>query len=75
MKPTAIALLLAVFAAPAAYAKTCATKAVMKDGKLLTGADKASFIKLCCQNSAASKDSKPRGGATRNSYVIKCLKG
>ena len=84
MKPTMIALLLVLFAAGPAYAKTCATKAVSKDGKLLTGAAKASFIKICCQDSAVSKDGKPgavskdgkpRAGAAKNSYGIRCLKG
>jgi hypothetical protein len=76
MKPTVIALLLAVFAAGPAYAKTCATKAVSKDGKLLAGAAKASFIKICCKDSAVSKDGKPRSGAAaKNSYGIRCLSG
>ena len=75
MKPTVIALLLAVIAVGPAYAKTCATKAVSKDGKLLTGAAKASFIKIYCQDSTVRTDGKPRSGAAKSSYIIRCLEG
>lgn len=71
----AIALLLSVFLAGPVYAQSCATKAMGKDGKLLTGAAKASFLKKCCEDSAIGKDGKPLAGAAKKSYVEKCAKG
>jgi len=56
-------------------AQSCATKAVSKDGKALTGAAKTSFIKKCCEDSAVSKDGKTLSGAAKTSFVTKCMKG
>jgi hypothetical protein len=51
---------------------SCATKAVGKDGKPLSGAARTSSIKKCCEHSARSKDGKPLSGAAKTSYVKKC---
>jgi hypothetical protein len=75
MKRVMVALLMSVFAAGSGYAQTCATQAVSKEGKPLTGAAKASFIKKCCEDSAVSKEGKPLSGAAKTSYVSKCVKG
>ena len=73
MKHVVVALLLSVLAGPV-YAQTCATQAMSKDGKPLSGAAKVSFIKKCCEDSAVSKDGKPLSGAAKTSYVNKCIK-
>jgi hypothetical protein len=75
MKRLAIALLLSAFAAAPAYAQSCASKAMSKDGKPLAGAAKTSFMKKCCEDSAMSKDGKSLAGAAKKSYVDKCMKG
>lgn len=74
MKRIVMALLLTAFAAGSAYAQSCATKAMSKDGKSLAGAAKTSFVKKCCEDSAVSKDGKPLSGAAKTSYVTKCMK-
>jgi hypothetical protein len=51
---------------------TCATKAVSKDGKPLSGAARTSSIKKCCEESAVSKDGKPLSGAAKDSFVKRC---
>ncbi|HEY3537184.1 MAG: hypothetical protein ACTHJZ_03730 [Trinickia sp.] len=76
-------------AAPAAAASTmkggdCESKAVSKDGKPLSGAAKASFMKKCerdakksmsaqCESKAVGKDGKPLHGAAKTSSVKKCM--
>jgi len=75
MKRIALALLITAFATGSAFAQTCATKAMSKDGKPLAGAAKTSFIKKCCDDSAVSKDGKPLSGAAKTSYVTKCMQG
>jgi hypothetical protein len=75
MKRIALALLITAFAAGSAFAQSCATKAMSKDGKPLAGAAKTSFIKKCCEDSAVSKDGKPLSGAAKTSYVTKCMTG
>ena len=76
-------------AAPAAAASTmkggdCESKAVSKDGKPLSGAAKASFMKKCerdakksmsaqCESKAVGKDGKPLHGAAKASSVKKCM--
>ena len=74
MKRIALALLITSFAAGSAFAQTCATKAMSKDGKPLAGAAKTSFVKKCCEESAVSKDGKPLAGAAKTSHVTKCMK-
>lgn len=75
MKRLAIALLMSAFAAAPVYAQSCASKAMGKDGKALTGAAKTSFLKKCCEDSAIGKDGKALAGAAKKSYVDKCVKG
>jgi hypothetical protein len=71
MKRIAVALLVIVFSAGSAYAQSCETKAVDKDGKALTGAAKTSFMKKCCEEPAVSEDGKPLVGAAKTSHIIK----
>lgn len=75
MKHVVVAVLLSALFAGPVYAQTCATQAMSKDGKPLSGAAKTSFIKKCCEDSAVSKDGKPLSGAAKTSYVNKCIKG
>jgi hypothetical protein len=78
MKRIALALLITSFAVGSAMAQSCATQAVSKEGKPLTGAAKNSFIKKCkvdaCAPKAVSKDGKPLSGAAKNSFMKKCAK-
>ena len=73
MRRIALAIAISALATGPVYAQSC--NAVSKDGKPLTGAAKASFMKKCCEDSAKSKDGKPLAGAAKNSYVEKCVKG
>ena len=75
MKRLVIAALITSFAVGSAYAQSCSVKAVGKDGKVLAGAAKTSFMKKCCEDSAIGKDGKPLSGAAKTSYVTKCEKG
>jgi len=75
MKRIILAALITSFAVGSAMAQSCATKAVGKNGKPLTGAAKTSFIKKCCKDSAVSKDGKPLSGAAKTSFVNKCVRG
>jgi hypothetical protein len=74
MKYIALAFLITAFASSSAFAQSCATKAMSKDGKPLAGAAKTSFVKKCCEESAVSKDGKPLFGAAKTSHVTKCMK-
>jgi hypothetical protein len=67
-----------VFFNSAHAAPDCEAKAISKDGKPLSGAAKASFIKKCekeaaCEAKAISKDGKPLSGAAKTSSIKKCL--
>jgi hypothetical protein len=42
---------------------SCATQAVSKDGKPLSGAARTSAIKKCCNQAAVSTDGKPLSGS------------
>jgi hypothetical protein len=75
MKRVVAALMLSAITILPVYAQTCATQAMSKDGKPLSGAAKTSFVKKCCEDSAVSKDGKPLHGAAKTSYVKKCAKG
>ena len=69
----ATAMLMSLLAIGSAIAQdSCATKAVSKDGKALSGAARTSSIKKCCEDSAVSKEGKPLSGAAKTSYVKKC---
>ncbi len=83
MKHLALALALSsLLAVGSAFAQTpaatpssdasCATKAVGKDGKPLSGAAKTSSIKKCCTDSAVGSDGKKLSGAAKTSYIKKC---
>jgi hypothetical protein len=78
MKRILLAALITAFAAGSAFAQSCESKAVSKDGKPLAGAAKTSFIKKCkqdaCEGKAVSKDGKPLAGAAKNSFMAKCEK-
>ncbi len=75
MKRIILAALITSFAIGSAMAQSCASKAVGKDGKPLSGAAKTSFIRKCCTDSAIGKDGKPLSGAAKASFVKKCMKG
>ena len=75
MKRLALAVIISAFTIGPAAAQSCATKAVSKDGKPLTGAAKTSSIKKCCEDAAVSKDSKALAGAAKASFVKKCESG
>jgi hypothetical protein len=69
----AAAILVALFGIGSAVAQSsCATKAVSKDGKPLSGAARTSSIKKCCEDSAVSAGGKPLAGAAKTSFVRKC---
>lgn len=75
MKRLALAFIISTFAVGSASAQSCATNAVSKDGKPLSGAAKSSSIKKCCEEAAVSKDGKPLAGAAKASFVKKCASG
>ena len=75
-----MAAFVATFAGGAAFAQeTCESKAVGKDGKMLAGAAKTSFMKKCmaesCTAKAVGSDGKPLSGAAKNSFMKKCETG
>jgi hypothetical protein len=76
MKPLALALLMSCFVAGGAFAQTCETRAVSKDGKPLSGAAKTSFVNKCkkdaCETKAVSAEGKKLSGAAKNSFMKKC---
>ena len=78
MKRILLAALITAFAAASAFAQSCETNAMGKDGKPLAGAAKSSFVKKCkhdaCEGKAVSKDGKPLSGAAKNSFMSKCEK-
>ena len=68
---------------PEERAAACGTKAVDKNGKMLAGAAKNSFMKKCdadmmsgmapsCATKAVSKSGKPLAGAAKKSFMKKC---
>jgi len=78
MKRVILALMISSFAIGSAMAQSCESKAVGKDGKALSGAAKAGFVKKCkvdsCAGKAMGKDGKPLAGAAKNSFMTKCEK-
>jgi len=76
MKRFALALFISTFAVGSAFAQSCETKAVSKDGKPLSGAAKTSFVNKCkkdtCEAKAISAEGKKLSGAAKNSFVKKC---
>jgi hypothetical protein len=78
MKRVLIAASLFMFAMTAAMAQdTCASKAVDKNGKALSGAAMTSFMKKCntdaCNTKAVDQNGKPLAGAAKTSFVKKCV--
>ena len=63
MKRILLAALITAFAAGSAFAQSCETKAMGKDGKPLAGAAKSSFVKKCkhdaCEGKAVGSNGKP----------------
>jgi hypothetical protein len=70
-------------AVPQPGASDCASKAISKTGKPLSGAAKASFMKKCmadskapggsgCAEKAVGKNGKPLAGAAKASFMKKC---
>jgi hypothetical protein len=79
MKIVFVSILASIFVMTSAFAQdNCESKAVSKDGKLLAGAAKASFLKKCkadtCAARAVSHDGKQLSGAAKNSFMKKCQK-
>ena len=76
MKRIILAAVIATFAGGTAFAQSCETKAVGKDGKALAGAAKTSFMKKCkeeaCEAKAVSADGKKLSGAAKSSFMKKC---
>jgi hypothetical protein len=77
MKRFVLAVIVSLFAVGVAFADdTCESKAIGKDGKLLAGAAKTSFMKKCksdaCDSKALSADGKPLSGAAKASFLKKC---
>jgi opacity protein-like surface antigen len=80
MKKLFLIAALATFAAGSAFAEdSCETKAVGKDGKMLAGAAKTSFMKKCmaesCEMKAVGSDGKKLSGAAKTSFMKKCEAG
>jgi hypothetical protein len=79
MKRILLAAVIATFATGTAFAQSCETKAVGKDGKALSGAAKTSFVKKCkeetCETKAVSADGKKLSGAAKTSFMKKCEEG
>jgi hypothetical protein len=63
----------------AAAQDTCESKAIDKNGKVLAGAAKMSFLKKCkrdaCEPKAVSAEGKKLAGAAKNSFMKKCETG
>ena len=71
-------------AAPAVSAGGCEARAVDRNGKSLSGAARASFMKKCeaeagrsgaCEAKAVGKDGRPLSGAAKKSFMKKCEAG
>jgi hypothetical protein len=80
MKFLAVALVATLATFSSAYADTCATKAIDKNGKPLAGAAKTASIDKCkkdakadCEAKAIDKNGKPLAGAAKTANVNKCL--
>ena len=75
-------LLAAVFslAATAAFADSCTTQAIDKNGKPLTGIVKTNFMTKCtaeaktkCEAAAVDKNGKALAGAAKEANIKKCM--
>jgi hypothetical protein len=73
----ATAILLALVGiGPAIAQETCASRAMDKNGKPLSGASLTSFMNKCkresCETKAIGKDNRPLSGAAKTSFMKKC---
>jgi len=80
MRKLLLAMVLMGFASGAAFADdSCESKAVGKDGKVLAGAAKTSFMQKCmkdtCEAKAVGSDGKKLAGAAKTSFMKKCQAG
>ncbi|MCW2275968.1 hypothetical protein GJ654_16770 [Rhodoblastus acidophilus] len=80
MKKIMVATTVLLFAMGSALAQeACEAQAVGKDGKLLAGAAKTSFMKKCktdaCEEKAVGSDGRKLSGAAKNSFMKKCQAG
>ena len=80
MKFVAALVAVACLSVSGAYADSCASKAVDKNGKPLAGAAKTSFMDKCkkdaqssCEAKALDKNGKPLAGAAKTANVAKCV--
>jgi hypothetical protein len=80
MKFVAALVAVACLSVSGAYADSCASKAMDKNGKPLAGAAKTSFMDKCmkdaksaCEAKAIDKNGKPLAGAAKTANVTKCV--
>ena len=80
MKFVAALIAVACLSISGAYADSCASKAIDKNGKPLAGAAKTSSIDKCmkdvqsdCEAKAIDKNGKPLAGAAKTANVTKCV--
>ena len=80
MKFVAALVAVACLSVSGAYADSCASKAVDKNGKPLAGAAKTSFMDKCqkdaqaaCEAKAMDKNGKPLAGAAKDANMKKCM--
>ena len=70
------ALVLSLNLSAVAFAETCESKAVSREGKPLAGAAKTSFLKKCkrdtCQVKAVGSNGRALAGAAKKSFMQKC---
>jgi hypothetical protein len=79
MRTLLVAVVLATFSFGGALAQgTCESRALDKNGKVLSGAAKTSFIQKCkrdaCAAKATDKNGKALAGAAKKSFMDKCEK-
>ena len=81
MKFVATLVAIACLGVSGAYADSCASMAIDKNGKALAGAAKTSSIHKCmkdievaCEVKAIDKNGKPLAGAAKTSSITKCVK-
>ena len=74
MKRLALAFIISAFTVGSAAAQSCATKAMSKDGKPLTGAANTSSIIKRCEHASVIPDGKPLARAAMASFVQKCAR-
>jgi hypothetical protein len=80
MKKLFLIAVLTTLATGSAFAQgSCASQAIGKNGKPLTGAAKTAFMKKCtaadCKAKAVGANGKPLAGAAKASFMKKCEKG